>query len=349
MRTCTIIVAGMIALSACNTTGGHDTGKDAPVNVSVQHPIFVIYSDSLRATGILNTQTEVKLSFKTGGIVESVKVREGQTVKKGELLASLNLSEINARTRQASIALEKQERDYKRALNLFLDSVVTLETLQNAKSAYELAKTEKSIVDFNLGHSRIIAPSEGNVQRVLAEKGEIIAPGYPALLFASTENNWVVKVSLADRDIVRFREGDRAVAELDAFPGKRFSARVTELAALADPVTGTFSAELMINETDPAFRSGFIARTFLFPSDSLSGWYLPFEAVHDLDHGKGYVYLLDGKTVQKQTVRITGLTGKGVILNEGVSGDHLVVTEGGEYLKEGTAVRVMNSENDSEQ
>jgi membrane fusion protein, multidrug efflux system len=349
MRICTIIIAGFIALSACNTTGGHDTGKDAPVNVTIQQPVFITYSDSLRATGILNTQSAVKLSFKTGGIVESVAVREGQTVKKGELLASLNLSEISARARQASIALEKQERDHKRAVNLFLDSVITLETLQNAKSAYEMAKTEKNIADFNLGHSKIVAPSTGNIQRILVEKGEIIAPGYPALLFASTENNWVVKVSLADRDIVRFREGDRAVAELDAFPGKRFSARVTELAALADPVTGTFSAELMINETDPAFRSGFIARTFLFPSDSLSGWYLPFEAVHDLDHAKGFVYLLDGKTVHKQEVHIAGLVGKGVILNEGVSGEHLVVTEGGEFLKEGTIVRVMNSENESEQ
>ncbi len=339
----------MIAVSACNSAGEQATAGDAQVHVSVQHPEFVTYIDSLRAIGILNTQTEVKLSFKTGGIVESVDVKEGQTVKKGALLTSLNLSEINARTKQASIAMEKQERDYKRALNLFLDSVITLESLQNAKTAFELAKTEKSIADFNLGHSKIIAPSEGKIQQILVEKGEIIAPGYPAILFASTENNWVVKVSLADKDIVRFREGDRAVAMLDAFPGKRFSATVTELAALADPVTGTFSVELMINETDPAFRSGFIARTFLFPSDSLAGWYLPFEAVHDLDHGKGFVYLLDGKTVQKQEIRIGGLTAEGVILSEGVSAEDFVVTEGGEYLKEGAVVRVMNSVNDAQQ
>ena len=337
------ILTGFVFVAACNRTGGHATGEDAAVHVSVQYPVYVAFRDSLRATGVLGTHTEAKLSFKTGGIVESVLVKEGQTVKRGELLATLNLSEINARVQQSVIALEKQERDYKRAVNLFLDSVITLETLQNAKSAYELAKTEKSIADFNLSHSRITAPANGKVQRILVEKDEITAPGHPAILFASTESNWVVKLSLADRDIVRFRIGDSAVVEMDALPGISFPAEISELGTFADPVTGTFSAELMIRETDPAFRSGFIARTRIFPSDMVSGWFLPFEAVHEIDNGKGYAYVIEGTKAVKKMVLTGDLVRNGIILYEGVTGEDQVITEGGEYIREGAIVKVLTS------
>jgi membrane fusion protein, multidrug efflux system len=346
MRVYTIFLAGLVIVSACNRTGGQAETEDPAVHVSVQQPVYVTYSDSLRTTGVLNTLTEVKLSFKTGGIVESVKVREGQTVNRGQLLATLNLSEMNARVRQSAIALEKQERDYKRALNLFLDSVITLETLQNAESAFELAKTEKSIADFNLNHSRITAPAQGKVQRILVEKDEIIAPGHPAILFASTESNWVVKVPLTDRDIVRFRIGDSAVVEMDALPGKSFSAEISELGTFADPVTGTFSAELLLRERDPGFRSGFIARTWIFPSDSLSGWFVPFEAVHDIDNGKGYVYLLEGTKAVKKSVQTGNLLRNGIILHEGVTGEDRVITEGAGYIREGATVKVI-TENQS--
>ncbi|MCA1747123.1 MAG: efflux RND transporter periplasmic adaptor subunit, partial [Bacteroidales bacterium] len=248
-----------------------------------------------------------------------------------------------ARVRQSAIGLEKQERDYKRALNLFLDSVITLETLQNAESALELAKTEKSIAEFNLNHSRIIAPAQGKVQRILVEKDEIIAPGYPAILFASTESNWMVKVSLTDRDIVRFRIGDSAVVEMDALPEKSFPAEIAELGTFADPVTGTFSAELLIRERDPHFRSGFIARTRIFPSDAVMGWFVPFEAVHEIDNGKGYVYVLEDTKALKKAVQTGNLVRDGIILHEGVTGEDLVITEGVEYIRKGATVKILNS------
>ena len=344
MRIYTIVLTGLIVITACNTATEQAKDEVAEIYLHVQHPEYVTSIDSVRATGILNTQTEVKLSFKTGGIVESVRVNEGQTVNKGELLATLNLSEINARVKQSAIALEKQKRDYKRALNLFLDSVITRETLQNAESAYELAKTEKSIADFNLVHSRIIAPAQGKVQRVLVEKDEIIAPGHPAILFASTENNWVVKVSLTDRDIVRFRVGDSAVVEMDALPGKIFPAWIAELGTFADPVTGTFSAELLISEKDPDFRSGFIARTRIYPSDTVSGWLVPFEAVHDMDQGKGYVYVLEGSKPVKKRVLTGDLVRDGIILHEGVTGEDQVITEGVDNYRDGVTVKVINSQ-----
>ena len=81
----------------------------------------------VHTSGILVSSEEMKLSFKTGGIVEKIFVREGDRVKKGDILASLNLSEIKANAEQARNVYDKAQRDLKRVENLFRDSAATLE------------------------------------------------------------------------------------------------------------------------------------------------------------------------------------------------------------------------------
>ncbi len=345
MRRILVFLFSLLFLVSCKQEPLKENKVQDAINVKVIRPEYISFSSSVRASGILTTRTEMKLSFKTGGIIESIKVNEGQFVKEGELLASLDLSEINAHVQQAGIAYEKARRDYNRANNLYKDSVATLETVQNARSAVDLARAQKKIAEFNLQHSRIIAPSNGRIQKIIAEKNEMTAPGYPVILFASTENDWIVRVSLADKDIIKFKTGDSATVEMDPFPKRSFPAVISESGSFADPVTGTYEVELLLTEEDPDFRTGFIARTSLYPSDSVSGFWLPFEAVHDLDGRNGFVYLLDSLHVVKREVSTGEIINKGILIMKGLSIQDEVVTEGASYLKEGSLVNVLTPEN----
>ena len=76
------------------------------------------YKIPVRVTGLLSTKTEMKLSFKTGGIIKQINVKEGQTVAGGQLLAVLDLSEVSAQVNLARIGFEKSQRDLTRAGNL---------------------------------------------------------------------------------------------------------------------------------------------------------------------------------------------------------------------------------------
>ena len=106
--------------------------------------------------------------------------------------------------------------------------------------------------------------------KILVESNEMTAPGYPAILFASTENDWVVRASLTDKDIVRLSMGDSAMVFMDAFPRTIFR-RGEELAMVADPVTGTYEVEVMVFEELPS------SELVLFP-----GWrfFLPRHIPH---------------------------------------------------------------------
>lgn len=299
------------------------------------------YKIPVRATGLLSTAEQMKLSFKTGGIIQKIVAREGVNVKKGEELARLDLSEISAQVEQAQIAYEKAERDLKRAENLYRDSVVTLEQYQDARSGYEMARSSKQIAEFNLQHSVIKAPADGKVQKVLVESSELIAPGYPAIMFASTESEWVVRASITDKDIVKLSIGDTALVSMDAFPDLKFRGEISELASFADPVSGTYEVEIILPGGHPQFRTGFIARAEILPAGTLRDVVVPLEALQDASDRNADVFVYRDGIARKRRIRIGKLLDDRVVVKEGLLPGEEVITDGAPYLTDGDEVEKM--------
>ncbi|MEO0528364.1 MAG: biotin/lipoyl-binding protein, partial [Bacteroidota bacterium] len=117
-------------------------------NVGVQHIESLLDVQPITATGTLLSKEEIVLSFKIGGIVANLQVEEGETIKKGQRLGSLNLTEINAQVVGAQNTYDKSVRDLERATNLYRDTVGTLEQQQNAKTASEIAGSNLQIARF---------------------------------------------------------------------------------------------------------------------------------------------------------------------------------------------------------
>src|SRR5690606_3348796 len=118
------------------------------------------YSNSgeIKAIGILFSENETTASSKTGGIVRKTFVREGNFVTKGQKLATVDLTEIDAQIYQAKQAVEKAERDVQRVANLHSDSVATLEQVENSKTALEVARKSLEIGEFNRNNADAVAP-----------------------------------------------------------------------------------------------------------------------------------------------------------------------------------------------
>jgi RND family efflux transporter MFP subunit len=341
-RIATSILLLLVIFGGCKPAGEKKPLAGKPVRVTIQPVGAVDYKIPVRATGLLGTSTEMKLSFKTGGIVDQLHAREGRSVSRGDVLAVLDLSEIRAQVDQANIGLEKAERDMNRAKNLYRDSVATLEQYQNAISAFELAKAQQQIADFNLRHSRIKAPSDGKIQKVLVETNEVIGAGYPAILFASTENDWVVRASLTDKDIVKLSIGDSSRIFMDAFPGTEFAAEVTELASVADPVTGTYEVELLILHTKPQFRTGFISRAEIYPTHFSHSLVVPMEALLDAGDRSAHVFVYSDGKARKRRITTGPILGERVVVLEGLEEGEMVVTEGAKFLNSDTEVIPVN-------
>lgn len=296
----------------------------------------------VRTSGKLSKKSEIKLSFKTGGIISSIDVKEGEIIKEGQVMARLNLMEIKAKTNQARLALKKAERDYKRVQNLYQDSVATLEQYQNMQTALEVARNQLDIAQFNLEYSVIKAPADGRVLKRLVEENEIIAPGHPVFLFSSTKNAWVLRCNLSDRDVVKLKLLDTAQVFFDAYPSHIFTAEVSQIAEWADPYTGTYEVELKIKKETELLLSGFIAKALVYPSQKKSMVVIPAGALINGKGRTGFVYVVEnGKPLMKK-IRFSKISNDSLSVEQGLSAGEELITEGNYYIDGSSEIVIKN-------
>lgn len=335
------------ALAACGGQGEATAPAGAGTPVRVTEAQRQPLDASLRAVGMVAPAEEIRLSFKTGGIVASVAVDAGETVAAGKVLASLAQEEVAAAVAQARALADKAERDLARGRALFADEVATREQLDDLATAHDVARAILRAAEFNARFSRIEAPTDGVVLRKLAESNELVAAGQPVIVLGDTSGGWIVRASLADRDIVRVRTGDKAVVTLDAYPGVRFDATVSELASAADPLTGTYEMKLAIDPQGRRLVQGLVAKVEMAGEPGAAVTVVPVQALLEADGTEAAVYVVatrdEREVAERVAVRIGRLVGDRVEVLEGLAGGERVVTEGAAYLREGDPVRIVGA------
>jgi len=340
------VAAPALLVAAC---GGSEPAPAVPQAkpVRVAEVSQAAVQSGLRAVGTLAPADEIRLSFKTGGVVASVSVEQGDRVRAGQVLAALAQEEVAAAVAQARALAEKAERDLERGRALYADEVATREQLEDLQTARDVAQANLRAAEFNARFSRIEAPAEGIVLRRLAEPDELVSPGQPVLVVGDTSGGWVVRAALSDRDVVRVRQGDAAEVTLDAYPGRRFDAKVVEMASAADPVTGTYEVKLAIDAADVRLVQGLVAKVEMTGTSGSAVPVVPVHALLEADGSEAIVYVVatreTGDVAQRVAVRVGRLVGDRVEVLSGLAGGERLVTEGASYLRDGDAVRVVGA------
>jgi RND family efflux transporter MFP subunit len=300
-----------------------------------------VIARTIFAAGTVAPKDEITLSFKVGGVIARVNVDPGDEVRAGQTLAVLNLREADAALAKARSASGKAERDLTRAQRLQADSVVTLAQLQDAETSAEIARADLDAASFNRDHAVIVAPSHGVVLRRAAEAGETVAPGAVVLVFGSRARGNVVRVGLADRDAMLVRKGDPAVVRFEALPDRLFEGRVTQIAAAADPGTGTYAIEITLRDA-ATLTAGLVGDAEIMPSQATPAVLVPIEAILEADSTGATVFVLstDGARAERRRVTVAQIHGDRVAVAGGLDGVRWVLTDGASYVDDGAAVRV---------
>lgn len=294
-------------------------------------------------SGQFTTDDETILSFKTGGVVSSVLVREGDYVKKGQLLATLDLTEIKAQVRQAELGLQKVQRDHERAKNLYKDSVATLEQLENSRTAVDIAQQQFNAAQFNLNNSEVRAPKDGYVLRKFANSGQIAGPGTPILMTNGAGTaQWILRTGVSDKDWAKVKVNDPAVVEIDAFPGQKFDAYISHKMESADPYSGAFIIEIRLKSVPKGLAAGLFGKAIIQPGQQVNTWSIPYAALLDGHANKGFVFITqDGKTAQKTPVTIAAIQRDYVEISAGLENAQQLIVAGSAYLKDGSNIHII--------
>jgi RND family efflux transporter MFP subunit len=342
-----IPVLGLMVLQSCGTQG-NSMNTEIPkgqIPVKIQEILRSESNQEIEATGQFTTDDETILSFKTGGIIAQVLVSEGDVIRKGQLLATLDLTEINTSVNQAQLGYEKAKRDYERVQRLLADSVATVEQAQNSKTALDIAAQSLEAAKFNKDYSQIRAVSDGNVLKKYINAGQQIAPGSPVFQTnGSRQGGWKLKVSLSDREWATVREGNEVSISTPVEPENHFKGKVKRKAKVADPMTGTYLVELEFAEKAPDhLASGMFGAAKIAAETSQSTWFVPYEAILDANGGNGFVFVTnDGTTAKKVSIKIGKIYPDKVEVTSGLEEYSRLIVSGSAYLTDQSPISIQN-------
>ncbi|MEJ2052473.1 MAG: efflux RND transporter periplasmic adaptor subunit [Calditrichaceae bacterium] len=325
----------------------HDNDTESP---EVETPVKTVLSKMrtihrpVRTSGLLAPVSQIKLSFKTGGIIDLIPVDEGDPVNKGQLIARLQLNEIEAKYNQAKSAYEKAKRDFRRVKQLYADSVATIEQYQNTQTALDMAKAALEVAEFNYRHSFIKAPADGSILYRLAEEDELVGPGQPVIVFGTTGKKWLVRAGVTEKDLLRLQLGDTANVSFDAYPDKKFSATVNQIAEAATQTNGTFEVELLLEDKTLPLKSGFVAKIEIIPSTGRKYITIPVESLVDADENSAYVFspTASKDSVLKLPVSIAFIYQDLAVIDSGLGQNVEIITSGSNYLNEDSRINIRN-------
>ncbi len=343
MRILLTATIASITLLACN---GKASEKNA-IAMAETIPVKLLpvaqdtVSNLITASGLLSTENEAKLSFKISGIIDRIYVKEGDHVKKGQVLATLKSTEIAAQVQQVQLGVEKAERDYQRTNNLYKDSVATLEQLQNARTGADIARQNLRQAAFNQQYSKIYAPADGFIVKKTSNEGELASSGSTILFMnaVSGSSKWILRVGLSDKEWAAIEIGNQATITVDAFSGRTFKGSVSKKSISADAASGSFQAEVKVDFENEQPAVSMFGSASILPSHSAVGFSIPYEALLEADGKKGFVFVTDNqKTVTKCAVTISGISNNVVYIEDGLQGHKYVITSGSPYLSNNSAI-----------
>lgn len=343
--------AGHTAATSEHSTASAAESAEGAIPVNLTPVTSVVRAEPVIASGLVSSAEEARLSFRVGGIIDNLFVKEGQTVQKGQLLATLELAEIDAQVDQARLVNEKAGRDLGRVQHLYADTAATLEQLQNATTGHSVSKQALSIAQFNRQYAQIRASVDGIVTRKVANAGEYVAAGSSVYLISGNRRaDWVVRVGVSDKDWARLQLRNKATVRLDAYPGQTFSGTVSELAQAADPVNKLYEVEVKIDPGPSGPGSvklapGLFASVTLMPAQHRRYAVVPVEAIVEGNGDDGFVFVAATRGqgngpfhVKKVSVQIGYLDGDNVLLTNGLLGVKQVITAGSAFLTEKSTV-----------
>ncbi len=312
-----------------------DTVAAAPVELSTVGKGSI--STFLETTTVLEPENTATLVARRQGQVVALLAEEGRSVAKGQVLARLEDTEARIALERSKVALEQAQSEATRGQALQERGVQAQATLDGLIFKLRTAKENVAQAEYDLRQTRIVAPFAGKVTARMIQLGETVTPGKECFR-VDDFSPLLARVYFPEREQNRVHVGQGAVLELDAQPGRSFSAKVTIVNPTVDRSNGTFKVTLEVTDPDAVLRPGSFARVRLESASYADVVVLPRKAVVTED-GDSYVFVAQGDSVNRVAVQIGAIAGDTAQILAGLLPGTKVVTVGQGGLKQGARIK----------
>ena len=333
----TLIAVAMMLLSTGCSNQEEKTKNAAPMSVrsEVVHPSSDI--DTKSYIGIVEEELAISVGFAASGTISKVCVSEGQTVKKGQLIAELDKTQAENMLAMAKAQMEQANDAYKR-LKLLHDNnslpemewVEVQSKVQQAEASLEMAK--KSLEDCS-----VYAPQNGIIGKGVMNVGEVVLPALPVAKILVIDNV-KVRTSIPEKEIAGITSASSSQITLDALTGQTFAGGKIEKCIDANNSTHTYDIKVNVKNTDRQLLPGMVAHVQIYQATPQEVITVPITSVRKNANGEYFVWTNKGGKAHRATVTTGNATGNRIVVLTGLQQGDVVITEGYQKLSEGMEV-----------
>ena len=352
-----VVVIVIVAVAAWAMSGGK---KEEDINFKEEKVALKTLQNSVTATGTIEAVTSVTVGTQVSGIVNKLYVDYNSQVKKGQVIAELDktnlLSELNtakANLASAQSSLNYQAANMERYKTLYKKGLVSADEYENALLTYrqvkeQVASSKESVqrAQTNLGYATITSPIDGTVISKSVEEGQTVAASFntPELFtIAKDLTNMQVVANVDEADIGNVKEGDRVTFTVDAYPDDTFEGTVKQVRLEATTTNNVVTYEVVISapNDDLKLKPGLTANVTIYTQErsgvlAVANKALRFTPTKEtvgkdmkiVDcKGKNKVWTLNGNTLTAHPVTIGQSDGINTEITKGLKQGDKIVTE----------------------
>ncbi|MEL7121200.1 MAG: efflux RND transporter periplasmic adaptor subunit [Bacteroidota bacterium] len=291
----------------------------------------------------------IDVTAETPGILTKMSFKEGDYIKKGQLVARLDLEQLNKQMAELEKSKELADIVYERQKRLWDQNIGSEIQFLEAKNGKE--RIEKSIesLQFQMTKSEVYSPVSGVVERVNIESGELVSPGVPILQVLNT-NKLKVVADVPENLIRAVKRGDVVTIQYPALNEER-QQRVSLIGRTIDPANRTFEVEVNVDNMGGLLKPNLLATMLINDYTETDVIIIPLDAIQQEVGGTKYVYVVDqGKDglVTKKIVVRTGESYRGdIIITEGLTGTEELILEGARGAADKEPIQIVNQKTEA--
>ena len=327
-------------LGSCGEKNGKERAVE-PVNVKTMMVQQETADGQQGYSGTIEEMSGSSLSFASVGTLRSVNVSEGQMIRQGQLIATIDETSLKS-AHEAALAAKEQALDAEQRMKLLHDAgslpeikwIEVQTQVRQAISAEKMAK--KALTD-----TRLYAPFSGYVAEKQAEAGQSVAPGVPIVKLVRIDHV-KVSISVPEEEIAQIHTGQSLQVKVPALGGKTFEAKVAEKGVTADALSRSYEVKGIIGNPQHELLPGMIAEVHLgtmgtsqHKEQSIT---LPAEIIQIDADNRPFVWTVVDNKAQKAYVTLGQNIGDNVQISKGLKAGDKVICEGQQKVSNGMKV-----------
>lgn len=300
----------------------------------------------LELQGNVSTKNLLVLYPEYSGVLSKVYVKEGQKVKKGQILAKIDDAGMSQQVAQLQIQSDLAKTTFERQMRLWEQKIGSEIQYLQAKSSYESQQKAVKQAQSQLAKTIVRAPFSGTIDDIITEQGSVVASGQSQLMRIINLDSMYIETDVPEKYITNVTKDKNVEVEFPVLR-KTINAKVRQASDFINPANRTFKVEIAIPNKDKSIKPNLTAKLKINDYTNKKALLLPQSIISENAEGQQYVYVIAEKNnnqeaIAKKVIIETGRTQGDVIeVLKGISNGDEIISEGARNVKDGQTVKII--------